>query len=121
MPKELFRLCESQRDLFLIIHKLTTTEWLDYRHFQEVWQQSVEMGVKNLFVEILAQKHLQLSNPHSAFLVVGNMGARILLYYSSLKNQWLLRHEWPAETEKQVDNMLTCLMHMRRSQFPRGQ
>ena len=64
-----------------------------------MWQQSEEWGVENLFTEILARREIHLSDPYSAFITIGDLGARILLYYASLENQWLLRYQIPVPLE----------------------
>jgi hypothetical protein len=65
-----------------------------------MWQQCVEWGVKNLFVKILVRKHLNLSNPYYAFVVMGDLGARALLYYVALEHQWVLRNQYPIPAER---------------------
>jgi hypothetical protein len=50
----------------------------------------VEWGVENLLAEILARKDLNLSDPYSVFMLLGDLGARVLQYYMGLEDQWLL-------------------------------
>lgn len=101
-PGNLFHLYELQRDLFLFTHGLTRSDWLDHSLFVGIWQGSSEIGVENLFTEILARKHLQLSDPHSAFMLIGDMGARVLLYYASLERQWVGRYQLSAKENRRV-------------------
>ena len=53
-----------------------------------------------MFVEILARKHINLSDPYSAFMMIGDVGARILLYYASLEQQWVQRCQSDAIGER---------------------
>ena len=98
----LFHCYEQQRDLFLLTQGLTKSMWIDHSQFLQTWQASVQLGLENLFAEILARKHVQLSDPHSAFMVIGDMGARVLLYYASLEGQWSSRHELLTQNEGRV-------------------
>lgn len=102
VSKSLFQLYEAQRDLFFITHQLVRSAWLDHSLFVKVWQDSKEWGVENLFAEILARKHLQLSDPHAAFLIMGDIGARILLYYASLEDQWIIRHHLNVKDDRRL-------------------
>lgn len=101
-PRNLFHLYKIQRDLFLFTHGLTRSDWLDHSQFARIWHGSSEIGVENLFAEILARKHLQLSDPHAAFMVIGDMGARVLLYYASLESQWVGRYQLSAKEKIRV-------------------
>ena len=65
-----------------------------------MWQQSEVWGVENLFVEMLARREIYLSDPYFAFMVLGDLGVRVLLYYVSVENQWLLGHQIPVQVEK---------------------
>lgn len=46
---------------------------------------------ENVFVEILACNHLQLLDPFSAFVMIGDVGARVYLYYADCEEQLHLR------------------------------
>lgn len=100
VPKDIFQLYENQRQLFFLVVGLKKVEWIDHHRFKELWQQRLEWGVENLFAEILARKHVYLSDPYSTFMMIGDVGARILLYYSSLENQWILRSQFPINAER---------------------
>ena len=102
VSSNLFQFYEQQRDLFFLTQGLTKSMWIDHSQFLRIWQTSVKLGIENLFTEILARKHVLLSDPHSAFLVIGDMGARVLMYYASLEGQWSSRHELLAQTEGRV-------------------
>lgn len=43
-----------------------------------------------------------MSDPHSAFMVIGDVGPRVLMYYVFLEGQWSLRHELLAQNEGRV-------------------
>lgn len=49
------------------------------------------MKVENFFIEILGRKHLKLLDPYVAFVIIGDVGARIYLYYSGCKEQLQLQ------------------------------
>jgi hypothetical protein len=51
-------------------------------------------------VEILVRKLLNLSDPYSTFVVMGDLGARVLLYYAALEQQWVLRNQYPIPAER---------------------
>jgi hypothetical protein len=100
VPKEFFELYERQCQLFLLFVGLKKSEWIDHSRFKELWRQSLDLGVENLFVEILARKHINLSDPYSAFMMIGDVGARVLLYYASLEQQWVQRCQSAAIGER---------------------
>ena len=62
-------------------------EELTQEQFQTLWQFSVSLKYENLFTEILARKHLRLLDPFAAFVKIGDVGARIYLYYSMCEEQ----------------------------------
>lgn len=100
VPRSLFQMFECQSQLFLLVVGLKKAAWIDHSCFLTLWQHSLEWGVENLFVEILARRQVNLSDPYSAFIVIGDFGARILLYYASLESQWLLRSKYPINAER---------------------
>lgn len=99
-PRGLLRMYERHCQFFMLLTGLERGTWVDHSRFQQVWQQSVAWGVENLFVEMLARREIYLSDPYSAFVVIGDLGARVLLYYTSLESQWLLCHQVPVPVEK---------------------
>ena len=98
--KSLWQMFEIQCQLFFVVTGLKGKEWLDHSRFQKLWQQSVKWGVDNLFVEILVRQRLNLSDPYSAFVIIGDVRARVLLYYAALEHQWVLRHQFPMHAER---------------------
>ena len=99
-PQNLFQMYELQSQIFFLLTGLKKFAWMDHMLFQQVWGQSIQWGVENLLAEILARRHLNLSDPHSAFITLGDVGARVLLYYAALESQWLLRYQSPLKVEK---------------------
>ena len=51
--------------------------------------------VENFFSKFLARNDLsnQFFDPHSAFMIIVDMGARILFHYTSLEGQWVNRRQ----------------------------
>lgn len=47
---------ECQCQFFLLVVGLKKSAWIDHSRYLKLWQQSLEWGVENLFVEILAQR-----------------------------------------------------------------
>lgn len=80
-----------QRDLFLAMVGLELEAWITNAQFQELWTFSVTCDVENLFAEILARKHLRLLEPFEAYIVLGDVGARIFLYYADCEEQLHIR------------------------------
>lgn len=99
-PRGLFQVYERQCQFFLLMLGLKRHTWIDHSRFQQVWQQSEAWGVENLFAKMLARREIYLFNPYSVFMVIGDLGARVLLYYASLESQWLLCHQVPVQVEK---------------------
>ena len=71
MSSNFFQCYEHQSDLFFLTQGLAKSMWSDHNQFLRIWQASVKLGLENLFTKILARKHVQLSDPHSALLVIG--------------------------------------------------
>ena len=70
---------------------LELEEWLNQEQFQTIWNFCEKFNVENLFTEILASIHLRLMDPFSAFVLIGDMGARIYLYKVDCEEQLQLR------------------------------
>lgn len=100
VPQNLFQMYDLQSQYFFLVTGLKKFSWIDHTMFQLIWQQSTQWGVENLFSEILARRHVNLSDPYSAFITLGDLGARVFLYYASLENQWVLRHQTPLIAER---------------------
>ena len=98
--QNILQMYELQSQFFFLVTGLKKFAWINHTTFQQIWKQSTEWGVENLCAEILARRHLNLSDPYSAFLVLGDLGARVLLYYATLESQWALRYQFPLVAER---------------------
>ena len=95
---------DFQRDLFLTMVGLELEACLTREQFQELWEFSVRCSVENLFTEILARKHLILLDPFTAYVVLGDVGARIYLYYADCEEQLHIRRALARRVEeREVD------------------
>ena len=100
----LHHLYEVQRDLFLIMCGKELDEVLTKEQFESLWDFSVSLKYENLFTEMLARKHLRLEDPFAAFVKIGDVGARIYLYYSGCEEQLQVRRSTGREVpERAVD------------------
>lgn len=88
---QLLQFYEIQRDFLLIMVGLQLEEWLTHAQFESLWYFSGRYHEENLLVEILARKHLRLLDPFSAFIMIGDVGARVFLYYADWEEQLHLR------------------------------
>lgn len=91
-----------QRDLFLTMVGLELDACLTPEQFQELWDFSMKCTAENLFTEILARKHLKLLDPFQAYVVIGDVGARIYLYYADCEEQLHLRRTVGRRVEERV-------------------
>lgn len=78
----LHQIYEIHRDLLFVMVGLEMGDILDRIQFQTLWAWSEGLTVENLLVEIVARKHLILTDPFSAFVEMGDVGGRIYLYYA---------------------------------------
>lgn len=69
-----------------------------------------------MFVEILVRKKLNFSDPYSAFVIIGDLGARVLLYNIGLEHQWVFRHQFPVFAERRKVSLFEYGTHV-NSQF----
>ena len=81
-----------QRDLFLAMVGLELEAWLNQQQFQTLWTFCGLLSIENLLTKILAQQHLRLLDPFSAYVTMGDIGARIYLYYAGCERH--LHHRW---------------------------
>jgi hypothetical protein len=81
----LFRTYETQRDLFLFLHAYRPRQWLSKLEFETLWDQVVVAGKENLLVEMLCRNVLKLNDPLAAIILVGDVGARVAMYYMDLE------------------------------------
>lgn len=66
-------------------------EWITLGQYLNSWTFSEEYNEENIFTEISAYKHLKFLDLFLALMVMGDVGARIYLYYmgsgKQLQNQ----------------------------------
>lgn len=98
----LHQLYEIQRDLMLTMVGLELREVMDREKFKGLWEFCSKFKVENLLVEILARKHLKLSDPFHAFVVMGDIGGRIFLYYAGCEEKLLQRRGLRRQIEERV-------------------
>lgn len=88
VPKFTFpHLYHVQRDLLLAMIGLELEGWLNQEQFQTLWVFCEKFNIENLLTKILARKHLRLLDHFSAFVVIGDIGARNSLYYANCEEQ----------------------------------
>ena len=93
-----------KRDLFLTMVGLELEARITREQFQELWGLSLKCLQENLFTEILARKHLILLDPFAAYVVLGDVGARIYLYYAECEEQLHIRRVLSRRVEeREVD------------------
>lgn len=103
MPNfNLHHLYVVQRDLFLTMVGLGVGACLTSEQFQELWDFATKCLSENLFTEILARKHLILLDPFQAYIVIGDVGARIYLYYADCEDQLYNRRTLGRQVEERV-------------------
>ena len=88
----LHRLYEIQRDFLLAMVGIDMGTIISPNQFQFLWEFCRRYQVENLLAEILARKHLKLLDPFAAFIVLGDVGGRIYLYYASCEEKLQSRH-----------------------------
>jgi hypothetical protein len=83
----LFRTYETQRNLFLFLHDYRLGQWLSKLEFETLWTQVIVAGKGNLLVEMLCRNVLKLNDPLAAIILIGDVGARVAMYYMDLELQ----------------------------------
>ena len=90
---------EIHRDLLFTMTGYELGDVLDRTQFFELWAFCEKFKVENLLTEVLVRKHLQLSDPFSAFIRMGDMGGRIYLYYAECEERLHQRRSLRRLTE----------------------
>ena len=90
---------EIHRDLLLAMTGYEIGDILDRAHFFDMWTFCEKFKVENLFTKVLVRKHLQLSDPFSAFVKMGDIGGRIYLYYAKCEERLFQRRGLRRLTE----------------------
>ena len=83
----LYQLYEIHRDLLFAMVGMDMGAVLSPEQFQFLWGFCGRYRAENLLVEILARKHLRLQDPFAAFVVLGDIGGRIYLYYAGCEEK----------------------------------
>ncbi len=91
---------EIHRDLLLAMTGYELEAVLDRSQFFVMWSFCERFKVENLFVEVLARKHLRLSDPFAAFIKMGDIGGRIYLYYAECEERLHVRRGLRRLTEE---------------------
>ena len=95
---------EIHRDLLLGMTGYELGDVLDRSQFFAMWAFCEKFKVENLLTEVLARKHLLLSDPFAAFIKMGDIGGRIYLYYAECEERLHLRRSLRRLTkDRQVD------------------
>jgi hypothetical protein len=101
----LFHSYELQRDTFLKIFYLTRGTLLEESEFDKLWLRASHFpNMQNLICEMIARNDLKLANPSKLIIPIGDLGARVLLYYMTLESQLEYKHQAdkPGETFRHV-------------------
>jgi hypothetical protein len=84
----LFRAYELQRNLLLKVLDLERGCQLDSSNFERVWRITKDqLNQHNLVCEMIARGDFVLMDPEKLVLPIGNLGARVTLYYLNLEGQ----------------------------------
>ena len=95
---------EIHRDLLFAMTGYGLGDVLDKSQFFVMWSFCERFKVENLLTEILARKHLRLTDPFVAFIKMGDIGGRIYLYYAECEERLHVRRGLRRLTEdRQAD------------------
>lgn len=78
---------ERQIDTLFIAHNLYIGQKLGAELFQGLWDEVSEEGYENMLVETIVRGELLVADPLKTLTIVGDIGAKIFLYYSNLELQ----------------------------------
>jgi hypothetical protein len=81
----LFRNYETQKNLFLFLYDYRPGQTLSQTEFEDLWNRMEILGKENLLVEMLCRNVLKLSDPLAAVILMGDIGARVTMYYMELE------------------------------------
>jgi hypothetical protein len=101
----LYRTYELQRDLFFILYDCTLEQELDEDEFMMLWLTSRVLKKDDLLVEICTRQDLKVTNFLNTLVVMGDLGARTLLYFRQLEFQIQLKRQidHAVETNRHID------------------
>jgi hypothetical protein len=81
----LLRTYETQKELFLFLYDYRSGQKLSKLEFEELWHRVEVVSKENLLVEMLCRDILKLSDPLAAVILMGDVGARVTMYYMELE------------------------------------
>ena len=93
---------ERQRDTMFIAHNLHIGQKLGAELFQSLWDEVSEEGYENLLVETIVRGELLVADPLKTLTTVGDVGARVFLYYGNLELQLQRRRNTIVEHTTQL-------------------
>jgi hypothetical protein len=70
---------------FLFLHDYRLGQWLSKLEFKTLWDRVVLAGKEDLLVEMLCRNVLKLNDPLAAVILIGDVGARVAMYYMDLE------------------------------------
>lgn len=74
-----------KREVFFLYIGLTLKESITKSCFKTIWNRSVQLKSENLFTEIVVRGDVFVLDNATAFNLIGDYGARSLLFYSELE------------------------------------
>ena len=81
----LYKNYELQRDIFLIVYGLRSSQVLESTEFERLWEEAVSEGHEDLLTEILVRGELKLQDLFKGFQIIADLGVHVFLYYSQLE------------------------------------
>lgn len=85
-----------EREVFFLYTGLTFKEYISKSRFKSVWAKAVQIRSENLFTEIVGRGEVVVEDNAGAFCLIGDYGARILLFYSELEEKLAKRRQVAA-------------------------
>jgi len=74
-----------EREMFFLHTGLKFKESLSKARFKTIWNRAVQLKSENLFAEIVARGEVEPKDKLTAISLIGDYGARTLLFYSELE------------------------------------
>lgn len=88
---------ERQRDVMFMGHNLHLSQRVGPELFQTLWDEVSDEGYENLLVETIVVGDLIVTDPLKTLTIVGDIGARVFLYYADMEIQLQRRRKAMAE------------------------
>ena len=94
-PFSLFRAYEIQKNTCRTMMVLSGEEKLNNKEFQRLWTAAGAFSnMQNLLCEMIARQDLQLEDTKQLLVPIGDLGARIFMYYWHLEGQLQKRRQY---------------------------